>query len=86
MVKHMETAFALVIDEPAPGQFLWSVIQPKGAGEKAVVVDFALVPLPTEMAAAAAGHAALRRIQAAGSGPGSAWGGNFAETLPGQLE
>ena len=82
----MTKTFALVIDEPTPGQYLWSVIQPRGADEKAVVVDFTMGPLPTELAAVSAGHAALQRIQAAGFAPVSGWSGNFADTLPGQLD
>ena len=82
----MTNTFALVIDQPTPGKFTWSVIQPEAAGAKAIVVDFAMGPLPTETAAVAAGNAALKRINAAGSDPAGSWGGNFAETLPGSLD
>ncbi len=82
----MTNTFAVVIDERSLGQYFWSVIQSRPAGAKAVVVDFAMGPLPTEMAAVAAGHAALQRIQAAGSRAEGGWGGNFDETLPGELE
>ena len=82
----MKKTFALVVDEPVPGRYLWSVIEPRGASELAVVVDFAMGPLPTELAAISAGHAALQRIQAEGCAPTSSWSGNFADTLPGQLD
>jgi len=50
-----------------------------------VVIDFAMGPPPTGLAAVSAGHAALQRLQAAPPAL-DRWNGNSADTLPRQLD
>jgi len=69
----MPDAHELIIDEPIPGHFFWTLVKQTQAGEKALVIDFAMGPLPSKQAALDAGKACMMwRI-------GGTWG---ASTVP----
>jgi hypothetical protein len=81
----MNKALELVIDEPTEGHFFWTLINMTRPGEKPLVVDFAMGPLPSRAAAVAAGNASLHRNKTGGWEVPGQWGGQFAETVPAQL-
>lgn len=53
----------LVVDEPIPGHFYWTILSPRGLGELPRVVDYARGPLPTCSSAQRIGATALRLQQ-----------------------
>lgn len=81
----MSMTLELIIDEPTPGQFFWTLVRQVEAGVKPLVVDFAMGPLPSEKAALEAGDSCLLRNQSGTWGTPHSWTGQFAETLPMEL-
>lgn len=81
----MTNDLSLVVSGAGPGQYLWSIVQRSSENAKAVTIDFAMGPLPTEAAALLAGSAALERIKHTGTQATGGWSGQFAETLPAEL-
>lgn len=81
----MKNTLELIIDEATPGHFFWTLVKPTQAGEKPLVVDFAMGPLPSREAAVAAGNASLQRNKTGGWEIPGRWGGQFAETVPADL-
>jgi hypothetical protein len=52
------------VDEPLPGHFYWTIVEPGQAGEHDTVIDYARGPMPSRASATAAGMAALGRRNA----------------------
>ncbi|WP_162565848.1 hypothetical protein [Variovorax sp. SRS16] len=61
MKKNLE----LIVDEPIPGHYYWTIIVSGQPGDTPTVVDYARGPLPTHNSATASGVAALRSHEAA---------------------
>ena len=61
----MSNAPRLIVDEPIPGHFCWTLVAQENADSCAKAVDWANGPLPDRESATAAGLAALGRHQAA---------------------
>ena len=55
----------LIVDEPIPGHFCWTLVSQDDSRGQARAIDWAEGPLPDRDAATAAGIAALSRHQAA---------------------
>jgi hypothetical protein len=70
----MPDAHELIIDEQIAGHFFWTLVQQTQAGEKPLVIDFAMGPLPSKQAALDAGKACMMR-RTSGS-----WGASMAAT------
>ncbi|VTU19255.1 hypothetical protein [Variovorax sp. PBL-E5] len=90
----MKNNLELIVDEPIPGHYYWTIIVSGQPGDTPTVVDYARGPLPTYNSATASGVAALRSHEAAEvaaahthtglmlSGMRAEWG---VETMPAQL-
>jgi len=89
MKKNLE----LLVDEPIPGHYYWTIVIAGQSCDPPTVVDYARGPLPTHNSATAAGVAALRSHEAADapqatetgrmlSGMRPEWG---VETVPARL-
>lgn len=59
----MDTGLELVIDEPIPGHFYWTIVWRGQAGDLPRLIDYARGPLPTRSSATRAGVAALDALQ-----------------------
>lgn len=51
----------LIVDQPVPGHYYWTIVDLGQAGESHCVLDYAQGPLATRGAAMDAGFAVLRR-------------------------
>jgi hypothetical protein len=81
----MSKTLDLIIEETIPGHFFWTLVRRAPAKETPFVIDFAMSPLPSKNAAMAAGNAAMQRSSVASGAGQSAWGGNYADTVPSSL-
>jgi hypothetical protein len=89
MKKNLE----LIVDEPIPGHYYWTIVVAGQSCGTPTVIDYARGPLPTHNSATASGVAAMRSYQAADtalatetgrmlSGMRPEWG---VETVPARL-
>jgi hypothetical protein len=73
-VQNMKKNLELIVDEPIPGHYYWTLVVSSQSTGKPTVVDYARGPLPTHNSATASGIAAMRSQQAADAAPAAQTG------------
>ncbi|RZL87492.1 MAG: hypothetical protein EOP82_26410 [Variovorax sp.] len=84
----MKQDLELIVDEPIPGHFYWTIVRMGQPGELHSIVNYARGPMPTRSSSMDAGSAMLLHYQKAGSpwfAPSPAMRHGWADTVPATL-